>query len=150
MAEKIGIRAAGVVIDNNKLLLVRSKYPNNDKEFYLLPGGGLEDGESIKQAAEREILEETGYKVKAENEIYHVNEFVKGEDWKGRSICFFFKTRIEDENPEKPSTDDEGQIKEVEWISIDELDKYDVRPQSIVEQIKSKDLASGLYCLDKK
>lgn len=53
---------AGVVImkDNAILLLHRIK---NNQEYYCIPGGHVESGESFEEAAVREIFEETTLRV---------------------------------------------------------------------------------------
>jgi 8-oxo-dGTP diphosphatase len=48
---------------NQKLLLVKRRY-DPDAGYWSIPGGHLELGERTKAAAERECLEETGFKVK--------------------------------------------------------------------------------------
>lgn len=48
--------ARGICIKEDKLLLAYHK----EKDYYFLVGGHIEDGESGKQALEREILEECG------------------------------------------------------------------------------------------
>lgn len=50
--------ARAVVINDGRLLVIhRNKY---GKEYYTLPGGGIEPGESPEQAVLRELDEETG------------------------------------------------------------------------------------------
>lgn len=45
---------------HDRLLLFRCQEPGAERAFWITPGGGLEDGESHEQAAERELFEETG------------------------------------------------------------------------------------------
>lgn len=39
------------------------------KEFFVFPGGGVEDGESLEEAVVRECLEELGVTVKVESKL---------------------------------------------------------------------------------
>lgn len=62
------IGSAVVVRQGNTLLLARrAKDPNRGK--WIFPGGKIEPFESIQQAAEREILEETGLRVEVGDQI---------------------------------------------------------------------------------
>ena len=51
----------GVILDNNKVLLVQVKSMKGRK-IWTFPKGHIEQGETPRQAALREVLEETGYK----------------------------------------------------------------------------------------
>lgn len=69
---------AGVVFspDRKSVLLIQRR----DVPIWVLPGGGIEKGESAEQAIEREILEETGYEVRAVRWVgrYHpINRLAK-------------------------------------------------------------------------
>ncbi|MDH5719033.1 MAG: NUDIX domain-containing protein [Spirochaetia bacterium] len=54
------IRIAGIFIQNKSLLLVKHK--KNNKEYFLLPGGAQENGESMTDALKREWEEELSVK----------------------------------------------------------------------------------------
>lgn len=45
---------------DDRVLLFRCQEPGEKRAFWITPGGGLEQGESHEQAAERELFEETG------------------------------------------------------------------------------------------
>ncbi len=54
-----GLAVIVAVIDDNKILLTKRE----DFEVWCLPGGGVEDGESLAEAGIREAKEETGIDV---------------------------------------------------------------------------------------
>ena len=60
------IRVTGAMIDDGKLLVIKQK--TLGREWYL-PGGTLEDGETLAGCVEREVFEETGFVVKAKKLI---------------------------------------------------------------------------------
>ncbi len=67
LAPQVAIGA--VVIRNKQILLVkRKKEPG--RGLWAIPGGSVQIGETLQEAAEREVLEETGLVVKAKQPIY--------------------------------------------------------------------------------
>lgn len=85
-------RVAAIIIQKESILVIHRK--KNGDEYFTLPGGGVDEGETLEQAAEREVLEETtviGKAVRAvythqfENnfETYLLCECVSGEPSKG-------------------------------------------------------------------
>lgn len=63
------VAVGAIVVRDNKVLLVkRSQSPGQG--LWAIPGGRVELGETLQQAAEREILEETGLKIRAGDPLY--------------------------------------------------------------------------------
>ncbi len=56
--DTLRVRVAAVMILDGKLVLVRHRA--GDRSYHLLPGGGVEPGESLQDALIREVSEETG------------------------------------------------------------------------------------------
>lgn len=56
-------KAAGIIIKDRRLLVEKSK----NKEFFISPGGSIENGETAKQALVRELMEEFQIKVKEDD-----------------------------------------------------------------------------------
>ena len=73
MNSKVDFAAGGIVLIDNKVLLVKNRLREEYKEYYDsgfwgFPKGHMEEGESPLDAAEREVFEETGFKVKCISE----------------------------------------------------------------------------------
>jgi 8-oxo-dGTP diphosphatase len=58
-----------IVIHEGRILLVK-RASSPGKGFWAIPGGLVELGETVREAAEREILEETGITVRAKEAFY--------------------------------------------------------------------------------
>lgn len=110
--------AGGVVARKKKGRVFILLLANKNKTEYVLPKGGVEEGEDIVTAAKREISEEAGIK-----ELTLICELGKTErlTWEKDywSICkyFLFKT---DQTEGKQDLQD-GEEYEVKWFDIDKL-----------------------------
>jgi len=60
--------------ENYKLLLIKHTVKDENKEFWVLPGGGLEKDEYSYEGAIREMKEETGLDIEVDHLVYHVEE----------------------------------------------------------------------------
>ena len=73
--------ASGVVINERGEILLHRR---SDNEYWSIPGGAMEPGETIRQTAVREIREETGIEVEADRLVViysdpnHVVEYSDG------------------------------------------------------------------------
>ena len=74
------IRASAIIMYNEKLITIyREKMIDGRiKKYYVIPGGGVEESESILDAIKREILEEVGIEIDIMDEFF----FLEKEDAK--------------------------------------------------------------------
>lgn len=76
-------RAIVTAKDGGIALLHVGKY-----NYYKLPGGGVEDGEDIYRALERELLEEIGCRAKITGEVGKIVEYRDEWNQKQTSYCY--------------------------------------------------------------
>jgi 8-oxo-dGTP diphosphatase len=95
------------------LLIKRKKDPFKDQ--WALPGGFIEEGEDLEQAAKRELLEETGVKIQSMEQIRAFGK--PGRDPRGRMISIAFLSRIFSEEALSPGDD----AKDAAWFEINDL-----------------------------
>jgi ADP-ribose pyrophosphatase YjhB (NUDIX family) len=107
---KVDVR--GAVFIHNQLLLVREKADGD----WTLPGGWADVGESPAQAAEREVWEETGFRVEAKKVIgiYDANRLGKLEFFHAYKIVFLCDLISGNPTPSDETT-------EVAFFSKDEI-----------------------------
>ena len=80
----------GIVVLNNENKVFVAKRIDNPKNFWQMPQGGVDEGESFLEAAYRELEEETGIKevklIKEIDEIlsYELPSHLLGVIWKGK------------------------------------------------------------------
>ena len=115
--ERFQVRlTAGAIIEREgKILVVRLRHKRNDSLVITQPSGHVEEGESVFEAAVREVHEETGYTIKLTElvGIYHQ----KFNDH--ASIRVSFTGQLKNQEP------DGSQEKDIEtlWLTPDEIKK---------------------------
>jgi 8-oxo-dGTP diphosphatase len=119
------IAAVGTIVlrDGKVLLIMRTKEPGAGK--WSIPGGKIELGETLFEAAEREVLEETGISVKIDKVVNNYDSIIRDE--RGEIKYHYFLVYctagyIEGE----PQISDESS--EVVWTDIDDVDGLDMNP----------------------
>ena len=133
---KLNVRAAGVIIHNNKLLAHR----NTNSDHYALIGGRVAIGEDSETTLKREIMEEMGKEIEITGYISTVENFFEMKDEKYHEIMFVHKaefTKEEDQKIENTIQNIEGQENlRYEWLDLEKIDEYPVKPQIIKEILK--------------
>lgn len=131
------------VIKNNKLLLIKVTYKNGKPDHFLLPGGGVDENESIKQAIVRETLEE--YNVLVSPITYigrnHYSVPIEFEDEKFLSkcvehyyICQFEKTVDSNNFGIDGEFDNEDRIYQKVELSLTDLEKISAKDLNNISQ----------------
>ena len=121
-----------LIVRNNKLLLCK----NISKGFYFLPGGGLEEGETINQGIKRELKEELGIdsnKIIIDKDINVIEHIFEDNNINYHEINLV-KTVYIDVNTIKSCED---HIDFVE-VAIDELHNYNILPLKIKNFVLNK------------
>lgn len=126
-------RAIGVIIKNNKILLMRRI--KNGQEYYVFPGGGVENGENIREATTREIKEELSLDAKLDKLLFQIEN-------QGRQEYYFlikeFKGIPELGGEEKNRMNKDNQYYPV-WIELDKISNLDnLYPEKAKEKIKTE------------
>jgi 8-oxo-dGTP pyrophosphatase MutT (NUDIX family) len=112
------VAARVLVVQNDKVLLVRE----SDDDWWALPGGGVDHGESIESTLIREVEEELGVpaiEVSSDFQIvyYNIGNVVNGVP----RMNLFFKASIPEDQLQK--TD---HVSEWKWFTKDEFVEADL------------------------
>lgn len=127
------VRPSALIIKNGKILVVKSKYGN--REFYLLPGGGIEGLESLEQTAVREVKEETNLDIKITG-LFCNCEWIDKK--RGKHVSYVvlkgkilggFETHLYDSSKN-------DHVRGVEWLSIKQLKERIFYPSEILSLIE--------------
>jgi len=123
-----GLAVNVAVIHENKILLTKRE----DFETWILPSGGVEDGESLAQAAIRETKEETGLDVELTKLVGVYSRL--GNIGSVHAVLFVAKLIGGEIKCQ------EGETIAVEWFAFDEIPS----PLSVGQRKKIEDAIAGI------
>ena len=111
------------VVDGDRILLVRRGRGAN-AGMWAVPGGKVDYGETLRQAAVREVREETGLEVRLGPVVWVGDSFGPGDppEWHYTLVDFL----AEPAGPAPPVAADDAA--EVRWVTFDEALHLDLTP----------------------
>lgn len=125
------VSSRGIIIENDYVYLMfrrRIKENGEMKEYYVIPGGGINENETLEENVKREVKEEFSVDVK-------INGYI-GKDESEETIANFFSCSIISDTPklggEELDRCTESNYYEVRKVKIEDLDKIDVMGKDMI------------------
>lgn len=130
---KTHVLSRAVIIDDDKILLCKTL--DLDINFYCLPGGHVDNGESAAESLCRKIKEETGFDCKVKRFLGCIEYGFEPEHDKvchNHEYNFVFRAESIDLTSDKKITFPEKYMEFV-WIPLSHLSKIDLRAEMLKE-----------------
>lgn len=134
MAEKIRprVRVAGILIEDGRILLI--EHTKNDKKYWLVPGGGVDWGESASAALIREFKEETSLDIEVEKFLF-ISETI-APDRQKHVINLYFKIKKVENSSNIMKLGEEKILTDLRFIPEDEIKNIKLYPNIKEKLIK--------------
>jgi ADP-ribose pyrophosphatase len=120
------VAVGAVVFKEDKVLLALRGKPPAEKQWSI-PGGCVELGETLQEAAEREIAEEAGIIIQAKKPIYSIDEIERDEKGHIRFHYVIVDLAADYVSGELRAGDD---AVDVDWVSIKDLNNRNVSDET--------------------
>ena len=125
------ISSRGIIIDDDYVYVMfrrRIKEDGSVKEYYVIPGGGIDENETLEENVKRDIREEFSVEV-------NILDFL-GSDESDDSIANFFACEIIEGTPklggEELNRCTEDNYYEIRKIRISDIDKIDILGKDMI------------------
>lgn len=124
-------RVSAIIIDSEKILLMHRIKSNND--YFVLPGGSVEENEDKVRALKREIKEETNLEIEADKLLWQVdNEFDERTQYIYLVSKYSGNLKLGSSEKERQSADNKYVL---EWHDIHDLKTVKFFPSEIKTDI---------------
>lgn len=135
VSDGLRVRVAAVLLLDGNVVLVRHR--KEERAYHLLPGGGVESGETLEQALLREVREETGLEIEIVRPLY-ISDTVDPRAHRHIINVTFLACVIGGSVTRRP---DDPRVEAVDLISPGSLEDIDLRPP--ITRVLADDIAEG-------
>jgi 8-oxo-dGTP diphosphatase len=118
-------------IQSNVLLIKRKVKPFEG--HWAIPGGFVEEGETLAEAARRELKEETGQTIGELEQLYTAGD--PDRDPRGWTVSVVYLVRVNARDVKPKAGDDAKQVK---WFPLDDLPPLAFDHARILERAKAR------------
>ena len=132
MKKRVSSRA--IIIEDGKLLTMfrrKIKKDGSVKEYYVIPGGGLEENETLEENVIRELKEEFNIDIE-------IIKFLGTEEYDD-TIANYFLCKIVNGTPKLGGEELERMTKEnyyeIRYIDLKNIDSYDINAKDLIKNI---------------
>lgn len=123
-------RASGMIVKDDKVLLIHRL--RDGRDYWVFPGGSIEEGESVEEALDREMTEELGIKVHEKELLFEIENAGRTE------YCFLIKDYSGNPQiggPELERMNEQNQYL-LEEKSMAELHKINLLPKGATSRLQ--------------
>jgi len=119
------IRYQGAILRGDDLLLIKHREHQSGRAYWVIPGGGREDGETEEACVQREMLEETGLQITIERLLLDTPSNGKPYQRHKTYLCSAEKGEAKPGYEPEPEVAAFYAIVEVGWFDLRAPEKWD-------------------------
>lgn len=151
MKKRVRISVKAIIIENDQLLCNHYRTDSGD-EYYTLPGGGQNHGETLTEALVRECQEEISADVKVGSLLYARDYIAQNHEFARPGDHFhqmelMFQCDLVSYDTLGPGVEPDARQIGVSWIPLETLSDYPLYPQTLKPMLANQFVAKGAVYL---
>ncbi len=137
----IRVSTKAIIIENGKILLLR--HEDQEGDWYALPGGGQENGETLKEALIRECQEEINTAIRVKDVLFIRDYIAKNHEFKDEvsfdthQLEIMFECSIDEPYIPISGANPDSTQKDVLWIELDQLLNLRFYPKQMINILQN-------------
>ena len=118
-----------IVIQGDEVLMIHRR---NKEEYYVFPGGKVEDGETVENAVLRELKEETSIEAIIDKFLSRLSYYDDGSEHQFY-LCHYVsgEPKLSENSNEKKEMEGGEEFYEPMWVKLNELKNLKIYPPEV-------------------